>query len=101
MPSLTTLLALGAITSIAAADNIYTYTKSGCAGPAFFFKDIDHNVCAVTITGNATNIADAIAKGITTVGSAKLEGKSHLPPALPSTNLVSPTQCKRLARSTS
>jgi hypothetical protein len=76
MPSLSILLALGAMSSIATADNIYTYTKPGCTGPAFFFKDIDHNICAVSITGNATSTADAIAKGLTTVASGKLEGKS-------------------------
>lgn len=75
------LLALGALSTSVAADNIYTYTQGGCTGPAFMFKDIDHNICAVTITSNATNIADAIDRGITTVHSAKLEvqetGKKH------------------------
>ncbi|KAF9694858.1 hypothetical protein EKO04_006917 [Ascochyta lentis] len=82
MPSyLALLLALGTFGSLSAADNIYTYTKSGCEGSAFFFKDIDHNICAVTITANASSIADAIAKGVTTVKSSKLEvqetGKKH------------------------
>ncbi|KNG46224.1 hypothetical protein DDE82_006799 [Stemphylium lycopersici] len=67
------LLALGALSTSVAADNIYTYTQGGCSGPAFMFKDIDHNICAVTITANASGIADAIARGITTVHSAKLE----------------------------
>lgn len=57
--------------SLVAADNIYTYINPGCQGCAFFFKDIDHNVCAVSITGNASSIADAIAKGYTTVQSGK------------------------------
>lgn len=72
--ALSTLLAVG---SLVAADNIYTYTKPGCSGCAFFFKDIDHNICAVSITGNASSIADAISKGLTTVQSGKLEGTSR------------------------
>ncbi|CAN9359669.1 unnamed protein product [Alternaria alternata] len=81
MPSLTSILAIGVLTTLITADNIYTYTKPGCTGPAFFFKDIDHNVCAVFIIGNATSTAIAIAKGLTTVASGKLEvqetGKKH------------------------
>jgi hypothetical protein len=73
---LSTILAVGTLGSFVAADNIYTYTKPGCSGCAFFFKDIDHNICAVSITGNASSIADAIAKGLTTVQSGKLEGTS-------------------------
>ncbi|KAJ4350882.1 hypothetical protein N0V95_004330 [Ascochyta clinopodiicola] len=82
MPScLSVLLALGTLGNLVTADNIYTYTRSGCTGSAFFFKDIDHNICAVSITANSSSIADAIAKGVTTVQSAKLEvqetGKKH------------------------
>jgi hypothetical protein len=73
---LSTILAVGTLGSFVAADNIYTYTKPGCSGCAFFFKDIDHNICAVSITGNASSIADAITKGLTTVQSGKLEGMS-------------------------
>ncbi|KAI4679292.1 uncharacterized protein J4E84_008320 [Alternaria hordeiaustralica] len=71
--ALSTIAAVGTLSSLVAADNIYTYTKPGCSGCAFFFKDIDHNICAVSITANATDIADAIAKGVTTVQSGKLE----------------------------
>jgi hypothetical protein len=71
---LSTILAVGTLGSFVAADNIYTYTKPGCSGCAFFFKDIDHNICAVSITGNASSVADAIAKGLTTVQSGNLEG---------------------------
>lgn len=74
--ALSTIAAVGTLSSLVAADNIYTYTKPGCSGCAFFFKDIDHNICAVSITANATDIADAIAKGVTTVQSGKLEGTS-------------------------
>ncbi|KAH9868118.1 hypothetical protein J1614_007190 [Plenodomus biglobosus] len=74
MPSyLSILLAVGALSSFAAADNIYTYTQSGCKGAAFFFKDIDHNVCALSITGNSTSTKDAIARGLTSVRSGMLE----------------------------
>ncbi|KAF2847937.1 hypothetical protein T440DRAFT_556969 [Plenodomus tracheiphilus IPT5] len=80
-PYLSVLIALGTLSTYAAADNMYTYTQPGCKGCAFFFKDIDHNICAVTITGNATSIADAIEKGITSMASGKLEvqetGKKH------------------------
>ncbi|KZM28788.1 uncharacterized protein EKO05_0006091 [Ascochyta rabiei] len=71
---LPTLLMVGTLGSLVAADNIYTYVKPGCAGSAFFFKDIDHNVCALSITSNSTtSIADAIAKNVTLVHSSKLE----------------------------
>ncbi|KAI8937490.1 hypothetical protein NX059_005208 [Plenodomus lindquistii] len=100
MPSyLSILLTVGALTSCVAADNIYTYTQGGCTGPAFFFKDIDHNICAVTITANATNIADAIARGLTTVKSGKLEvqetGKKHFLAwdEGPDSNSDGPLQC--------
>ncbi|KAG9194915.1 hypothetical protein G6011_00035 [Alternaria panax] len=103
MPSLTSILAVGAFASLAVADNLYTYTKPGCTGPAFFFKDIDHNVCAVSITGSATSIADAIAKGITTVASGKLEvqetGKKHFLAwdEGPASNADGPLQCGNIA----
>ncbi|CAG5152461.1 uncharacterized protein ALTATR162_LOCUS2780 [Alternaria atra] len=102
MPSLSILLALGAMSSIATADNIYTYTKPGCTGPAFFFKDIDHNICAVSITGNATSTADAIAKGLTTVASGKLEetGKKHFLAwdEGPASNADGPLQCGTISK---
>ncbi|KAL1796134.1 hypothetical protein ACET3X_006358 [Alternaria dauci] len=104
MPSLTNILALGALASLAVADNIYTYTKPGCKGAAFFFKDIDHNVCALTITGNATSTADAIARGLTTVRSGKLEvqetGKKHFIAwdEGPGSNADGPLQCGTIAQ---
>ncbi|CAN9403923.1 unnamed protein product [Alternaria alternata] len=104
MPSLTSILAIGVLTTLTTADNIYTYTKPGCTGPAFFFKDIDHNVCAVSITGNATSTADAIAKGLTTVASGKLEvqetGKKHFLAwdEGPASNADGPLQCGTISR---
>ncbi|KAF1939577.1 hypothetical protein EJ02DRAFT_408185 [Clathrospora elynae] len=100
MPSyLPILVVLGTLGSFVTADNIYTYTQSGCQGSAFFFKDIDHNICAVTITGTASSIGDAIAKGLTTVKSGKLEvqetGKKHFIgwDEGPGSNADGPLQC--------
>lgn len=67
------IVALGTLGGLAAADNLYTYLGSGCSGASFLFKDIDHNICAVTITKANTSIKDAIAQGVTGVKSAKLE----------------------------
>ncbi|KAL6702522.1 hypothetical protein ACN47E_001586 [Coniothyrium glycines] len=82
MPSfLSLVLTLGTLGSLAAADDIYTYLQEGCTGASFHFKDIDHNICAVSITHKNVTLQEAIANNWTAVQSSKFEvqetGKKH------------------------
>ena len=71
---LSTLLALGTLSTSAAAVNIVTYTNPGCNGCGIYFKDIAPQMCALSITVHANiTVKQAIAAGLTTVQSGKLQ----------------------------
>ncbi|CBX94905.1 hypothetical protein LEMA_P113200.1 [Plenodomus lingam JN3] len=70
---LSIVLALSAISSFATADMGYAFLETNCQGNAAIFKDLDHQTCALSITGPAANVTDAINKGLTTVKSFMLE----------------------------
>lgn len=107
------LLALGAFAGLSAAwypveqskyinNTIVTFTNHRCYGNGFVFKNIDSNVCALTLTGVNETIPEAIKNNHTLVQSAQFfyneSGQTTTPVFVgwtpgPDSNSDGPLQC--------